>query len=283
MADINVADQPGAVLVLDDGLDRVGPLRHVWRALAESWFIAERNLVIWRRSWVFMALTLIQPVMFFVLFRFVLGQAIHVSARGGYTDYVFAGVVGQTCAVAAAGTALTLGRAMMFGTVDRYRSMDISRSAFLFGRLIADTVRMLAALVFLLILGFALGLRFDNGWPAGLAVIGLGLIFGAAMCCVSAYIGVAVKSQEAVQTYGFLWIFPLTFVSSAFVPVSELPGWLQWFARNQPFTIVADAMRDLILGGVPLAAAVAKAAAWSIGLLAVFAVLATRSYSRRSA
>jgi ABC-2 type transport system permease protein/oleandomycin transport system permease protein len=282
MADTRMAGQPAVRLAAAGELDRVSAARRLARWLAESWIIAERNLLIWRRSWVFMALTLIQPVMFFVLFRFVLGRAVHVSTPGGYTDYVFPGVVGQTCAVAAAGTALTLGRAMTFGTVDRYRSMDIARSAFLTGRLAADVVRMAVTLIVLVILGFALGLRLLAGWPAGLAMAGLGLLLGAAMCCLAAWIGIAIRSQEAVQTYGFLWIFPLTFVSSSFVPVGELPGWLQGFARNQPFTVAADAMRELILGG-PAAADVGRAVAWSAGLLVVFAALATRAYNRRSA
>ena len=264
------------------GEDPRAPLLDAWYWLADSLIMAERNLLLWWRSFVFMALTLIQPIMFVLLFRFVLGSSIHVPTPGGYTDYMMPGAIGQAGAFASAGTALTLSRAMNRGTVERYRAMPIARSAFLTGRLFADAVRMATTIAVMTIIGFAIGLRFQVGWLPGLAMLGLGLLLGIVLCSASAFIGMVVRSEEAVQSYGFIWIFPVTFVSSAFVPVTALPSWLQAFAREQPFTVAIDAMRALIVGG-PTAGAVWKALAWLVGLLVVFTVLAVQAYNRRSA
>ena len=109
----------------------------------------------------------------------------------------------------------------------------------------------------------------------------LGIIFGVVICCVSAYVGLAIRDEESVGSFGLIWLFPLTFVSSAFVQVSSMPGWLQAFANNQPVTIVIDEMRALALGG-PLVLHGWQSAAWLVGIVAVFVPLAIRSYRRAS-
>ena len=107
----------------------------------------------------------------------------------------------------------------------------------------------------------------------------LGAVFGVAICCVSAYCGLAFKNEETVQSFGLAWLFPLTFVSSAFVPVNSMPGWLQVFAKHQPVTIVINEMRSLALGGPAIRGGI-ESVLWLIAIIAVFIPLAVRSYRR---
>ena len=106
-------------------------------------------------------------------------------------------------------------------------------------------------------------------------------MFGVAICCISAYTGLAIGDEESVQAFGLIWLFPLTFLSSAFVPIATMPGWLQAFANNQPVTYVVNAMRALALGG-PLGASLWKSLVWIAGIFVVFLPLAVRAYRRAS-
>jgi ABC-2 type transport system permease protein/oleandomycin transport system permease protein len=159
--------------------------------------------------------------------------------------------------------------------------MPMARSAVLLGRLAADTLRMGVTLLVILAVGYAVGFRFQNGVVPAIVMMLLGVAFGATICTVSAYVGLAIKDEEAVGSFGLVWLFPLTFVSAAFVPVASMPGWLQGFATNQPVTIVIDEMRSLALGG-PLVLHAWQSAVWLLGIMAVFVPLAVRAYRRAS-
>jgi ABC transporter DrrB family efflux protein len=163
--------------------------------------------------------------------------------------------------------------------IDRLRSMPMARSAVLAGRLVADTGRMLVTILILIAVGYAVGFRFANGWLAAVAMVVLATVFGLAICCISAYTGLAIGDEESVQAFGLIWLFPLTFLSSAFVPIPTMPGWLQAFANNQPVTYVINTMRALALGG-PVAADLWKSVAWLAGIFIVFLPLAVRAYRR---
>jgi ABC-2 type transport system permease protein len=109
----------------------------------------------------------------------------------------------------------------------------------------------------------------------------LSIALGIACCLIAAFTGLAIGDEESVQAFGLIWLFPVTFLSSAFVPISTMPGWLQAFANNQPMTFVIDAMRGMALGhGLPIAAPLWKAIAWLVGIFVVFAPLAVRAYKR---
>jgi len=149
------------------------------------------------------------------------------------------------------------------------------------GRLGADTVRMLVTILIIVGVGYAVGFRFLNGFGPAVAMVVLATVFGLAICCIAAYTGLAIGDEESVQAFGLIWLFPLTFVSSAFVPISTMPGWLQAFAKNQPVTYVIDTMRALALGG-PVAANLWKSIAWLAGIFIVFVPLAVRAYRRAS-
>jgi ABC-2 type transport system permease protein len=163
--------------------------------------------------------------------------------------------------------------------VDRFRSLPIARSAYLTGRILADTVRIMGNVLLLAGVGVLLGMRFPAGLVPAIGAFLLATAFGVAMAWVAALIGLAARNPETVNSVGFIWLFPLTFVSSAFVPVASMPGWLQAFADNNPITITVDAARVLVLGG-PTATLVLQALAWIVGITAVFWVLAVRRYRR---
>jgi ABC transporter DrrB family efflux protein len=167
------------------------------------------------------------------------------------------------------------------GVIDRLRSMPMARSAVLAGRLVADTSRMLLTILIIVAVGYAVGFRFENGLGPAVAMVALATVFGLAVCCVAAFTGLAIKNEESVQAFGMIWLFPLTFLSSAFVPIPTMPGWLQAFANNQPVTYVIDSMRALALGG-PVADSLWNTLAWIAGIFVVFAPLAVRAYKRVS-
>ena len=241
--------------------------------------LARRNLIVWRRVPAFIFFTVIQPIIFMLLFRYVFGGAIHAPVPGGYVSYLTPGIIGQSAAFASFGTAIALAREIQRGVIDRFRSMPMARSAVLIGRLIADTLRMVVTVVVLLGVGYAVGFHFRNGAGPAVLMVVLAVMFGMTICCVSAFVGLTIRDEESVGSFGLIWLFPLTFVSSAFVPVHSMPGWLQAFANNQPVTIVIQEMRGLALGG-PLALHAWESAAWLAGILLVFVPLAVRAYKR---
>ncbi len=255
----------------------LGPGRRLVEGAEDLAVMTRRDLLVWRRTPAFLVFTLVQPVIFVLLFRYVFGGAIQVGNAGGYVDYLMPGIIGQTAGFASVATAIALARGLHKGVIDRFRSMPMARSAYLGGRLLADTLRMLVTLVVILVVGYAVGFRFHNGIVPAAAMMALAVLFGLAMCCVSAFIGLAIKDEESVQGFGLIWLFPLTFVSSVFVPLASMPGWLQAFARNQPVTLVVDTMRSLALGG-PVADTGWKALAWLAGILVVFVPLSVRAY-----
>jgi len=226
----------------------------------------------------------IMPVMFVLLFRYVFGGSIHVPGPGGYVDYLMPGIIGQTAAFATFATAIALAQDAKKGVIDRFRAMPISRSTVLAGRLIADSIRMFIVILVIVGIGYAVGFRFHNGIAGDVGMVLLAEAFGIAICCISAFVGLAIRDEESVQAFGLIWIFPLTFVSSAFVQVDNMPSWLQAFANNQPATLVINAMRAMAVGGphFPLFPALWQSLAWLAGVVIVFTPLAVRSYRRVS-
>ena len=251
-------------------------------AASDTWVMTKRNLTVWARVPAYLVFTVVQPTIFTLLFRYVFGGAIPtVGFPGGYVDYLLPGVIGQTAAFATMATAISLAIEAQKGVIDRLRVMPIARSAVLLGRLAADGVRMLITLVVIIGVGYAVGFRFQDGAGSAIAMIALAEAFGLTLCCVSMFIGLALRQEEAVPAFGLIWLFPLTFVSSAFVPVITMPGWLQAFAVNQPVTHVINALRSLALG-TPLGDNLWLSLVWMAGTLAVFMPLAVRAYKRVS-
>ena len=247
-------------------------------AVSDTLTITRRNLLVWMRVPAYIMFTVIQPVMFVLLFRYVFGGAIPVQGTT-YVNFLMPGIIGQSAAFATFGTAIALAQELKKGVIDRLKSMPMARSAVLAGRLVADTGRMFITILILVGVGYLVGFRFQNGFGLAVAMVVLATIFGLAICCIAAFTGLAIGDEESVQAFGLVWLFPLTFVSSAFVPISTMPGWLQAFAKHQPVTIVIDTMRSMALGG-PIATNLLLSIAWLGGIFVVFLPLAVRAYRR---
>ena len=247
-------------------------------ALLDAWTVCWRNLLQVPRAPELLVFTTIQPVMFVLLFRYVFGGAIAVPG-GSYVNFLMAGIFVQTVAFGSITTGIGLADDLGKGIVDRFRSLPMARSAVLLGRTLSDLVRNTFTVIVMLIVGIAVGFRPDGSAFDYLLAFVLLLLFSFAFSWIAATVGLAVGSVEAAQSGGFIWLFPLTFASSAFVPVASMPGWLQAFAEHQPVTVTVDAIRAWTLG-TPIGTAGWQALGWCVGILAVFMPLSVARYKR---
>jgi ABC-2 type transport system permease protein/oleandomycin transport system permease protein len=220
----------------------------------------------------------VQPIMFVLLFVYVFGGAISTPGYD-YVDFLMPGIMVQTMSFGGFVTALGLSEDLKKGLIDRFRSLPMSRAAVLAGRTLADVGTNSISIAVMLIVGAIAGFGFDAPPTHVLAGILLLLLWGYAFSWVFAFIGLSSSSPEASQSLGFILIFPLTFVSSAFVPVESMPTALRAFAEVNPFTITVNAMRALFLGA-PAGNNVWGAVLWSLGIAVVFATLAVTRYKR---
>jgi ABC transporter DrrB family efflux protein len=246
--------------------------------ISDTLVLARRNLLrIPRQPDLLIGFT-VQPVMFVLLFVYVFGGAIRTPGYD-YVDFLMPGIITQSIAFGGFVTALGLADDVRKGLIDRFRSLPMSRAAVLTGRTLADVVTNMLSLFVLVTVGVIAGFNFHNGLPEVVAGFALLLLFGYAFSWLFALIGLMVSTPEAANAVGFTAIFPLTFASSAFVPVESMPDWLQAFAAVNPFTVTVDAMRALWLGA-PAGNSVVLALVWTCGFIAVFAPLAVMRYRR---
>ena len=250
-------------------------------ALADGLVLAKRNLVQIPRIPELLIFATIQPVMFVLLFRYVFGGAIDVGSQS-YVNYLMAGIFAQTVAFGSMTTGIGLAEDLSRGLIDRFRSLPMARSAVLVGRTIADLVRNMFVVAVMLAVGLLVGFRPGGGATGWVAAIGLLLLLSFAFSWIAATIGLLVRNVEAVQPASFVWLFPLTFASSAFVLTSTMPSWLRAFAERQPITQVVDAVRGFLLDE-PVGSAGWQALAWCVGILLVFVPLAVSLYRRMTA
>jgi oleandomycin transport system permease protein len=241
--------------------------------------IARRNLLHIKATPEQLVEMSIQPLMFLVLFVYVFGGAIAGSSRE-YLQFALPGILVQAVSFLPFTTALALKVDFQRGVIDRFRSLPISRSAVISGRIVADGARI--AWSTLIISGFAtlLGFRFHGGAAGALGALVVVTAWGLVMCWPMAFIGITARTTESVNTWGFMIILPLTFASSAFARVQTMPGWLQAFVKANPVTSVIDTARGLTLGGA-VAGPVVHAVIWMAVITALFAPLATLRYRRR--
>jgi ABC-2 type transport system permease protein len=248
------------------------------RLFSDTLVLAERNVMRLPRAPELLLAFTVQPIMFVLLFRYVFGGAISTPGYS-YVDYLIPGIIVQNIAFGGFVTAIGLNEDVHKGLVDRFRSLPMARAAVLAGRTMADIVTNTLSMTILLITGVIIGFAFHTDVLHVVAGIGLLLLFGYAFSWVFAFLGLLVSTPEAANSVGFIAVFPLTFISSAFVPVESMPTVLQDFAKVNPFTIVVDAMRSLWLGA-PAHNYVWGAVAWSVGIIVVFAPLAVARYRR---
>ncbi len=252
---------------------------------AVGWWVRDttemirRNLIHIKRTPELLLDVTLSPIMFVLLFSFVFGGAIDTGIE--YTDYLMAGIFVQTIAFAGIYTSVLLANDLQKGMIDRFRSLPMRQSSVLTGRTFTDLLRALLAIAIMWVVGMLVGFRPDGGIAANAAAVGLMLLFGFALSWLGVAAGALVRTPEALQGIIFAVVFPLTFVSSAFVPTEDMPDWLAWFADRQPMTLVTDAVRSLTLNGEGGPAAI-PAVLWSAGILAVSFPIALWLYNRRT-
>jgi ABC-2 type transport system permease protein len=214
--------------------------------------------------------TFFQPIMFLILFAAVFSGAVSAALPKGvsYLDFLMAGIIVQTVAFGSTTTAIAVCNDLQKGIVDRFRSLPMANLAVLNGHVISDLFRNTISTVVMLLAGLVIGFRSHASAVDWLAIAGILLLFTLAFSWLAAIVGVIAKSVEAVQWLTFVFIFPLTFASSAFVPLQGMTPILKAFAENQPITQVVEAVRALMLG-TPIGSYGWKAVAWSVGILIV--------------
>src|SRR5215211_2801238 len=252
------------------------------RVATDTLVMAERNLVrLPRAPDMLMAFT-IQPIMFVLLFAYVFGGAIGTPGYGSYIDFLIPGMVAQQIAFGGFATALGLAEDMTKGLIDRFRSLPTARASVLMGRTLADVATNTLSIVVLVTTGLIIGFGFNASVLEALAGLALLLLWGYAFSWVFALIGMSVSSPEAANGAGFTLVFPITFISSAFVPVESMPAGLEEFAQANPVSQVVDAMRALWLGA-PADNHIWLSVVWCFVIIAIFAPLAVSKYRRATA
>jgi ABC-2 type transport system permease protein len=265
--------------VIDTSFDRPAPKSGVVATARDSWVEATRHLRVMPRSPELIVFATLQPVMFVLLFVYVFGGAIEIPNYPDYDQFLIPGIFAQSVVFNSAFTSVGIAEDMQKGYIDRLRSLPMSRAAVLIGRTVSDLVRNVFTFVVMLAVSFAIGFRFEGSLIAALGATLLLLLFSYSMAWIQALIGLNVSSVEAANSAGFVWMFPFTFVSSAFVDPSQMPGWLQPIAINNPFTIATNASRAMY-NGIDPGNDLWLAIAWSIGIVAFFATWSTRQFAR---
>jgi ABC transporter DrrB family efflux protein len=267
----------------------VTPRRHrgINRAVSDGLVLAWRNLKRIPRVPDQVVYATVQPIMFVLLFAYVFGGAIPLPDGGSYREFLMAGIFAQTMAFAVASSSVGLADDMHKGLIDRFRSFPMARSAVISGRVVGDLVLNAFVMVIMVVCGFIVGWRWHAGLLPALAAFGLLLAFAFAMLWIGALIGLSVRSTEVASSAGLIWLFPLTFLSNAFVPPTSLPSWLKPVVEWNPLSSVVAACRDLFGNPNPVTGPafparhpLLLALIWIVGIIVVFGALAIRKYQR---
>jgi ABC transporter DrrB family efflux protein len=246
---------------------------------ADSRVMATRQLRKILRRPMYVVYLFLQPVILVLLFRYVFGGAINTGSIS-YVNYLMPGIIVMTAIFGALTTGLGLTEDLKAGVVDRFRSLPIARSAVLLGRTAADLVTNTLTLIVMLLIGLAIGFR--PGQPVYEVALAFALVlaFAYVFSWISAFIGLKVRDPETAQSVGFIWVFPLVFASSAFVPTSSMPGVLHTFADINPVTLTVNAARALMIGHGGALGPTLGTLAWLAGLLLVFVPLSVRAFHK---
>jgi ABC-2 type transport system permease protein len=244
--------------------------------LHDGWVVAKRDLLKLPRVPELLFFSIFQPIVFVLLFAYVFGGAIPVPGGGSYREYLMAGIFVQTIAFNSASTTVGMAEDLKHGVIDRFRSLPMATSAVLLGRTTSDIVRGLLTLAVLMLTGLVVGWRIHDGVIKAVAAVLLLIAFGFAMSWIGAWIGLYMPSPEVANTAGIVWLFPVTFLSNAFVPLAGMPQWVQFIAEWNPISSVVLACRELFGNptGVPTDAwAQQNPLAYSVIAIAVILVI----------
>jgi ABC-2 type transport system permease protein len=258
---------------------KIGKHSNLFWTLSDSFVLAKRSIKHITRNLDQLISVTLFPIMFLLLFRYVFAGAIDTGDIS-YVNFLVAGIFVQMLAFGSNYTTLNLAIDLQRGIVDRFRSLPITRSALLIGHIGADLVRNAITSLVIIGVSFIIGFQPVAGPIEWVLVLGLAFLFSLAISWISAILGLLVKSMEAAQWIGFIVIFPLTFVSSAFVPTATMPEGLQLFAENQPLTHVVDATRAWLVG-IPVDNSGWLAFAWCLGIIVVAMPVATWLFKRQ--
>jgi ABC-2 type transport system permease protein len=257
--------------------------------VSDLWVLTKRSIARIRREPETLADVTFMPVIFILMFAYVFGGAIALPGSGSYHEYLIGGMLGMGLAQTAPGVATALVTDMSTGLMDRFRSLPMSRWAVLGARSIAELLTQIISAVVVVGVGLAIGWRVHTGAAEVAEAFALSLLFGYAFTWAGVCLGMVLRSPEAALQTGFIIFLPLTFISSAFVPIQGMPGWLQPIAIWNPMSALAAASRELFGNPNPAAAVDAwpmqhpelAVVGWSVVMLLVFAPLAVRQFRRK--
>jgi ABC-2 type transport system permease protein/oleandomycin transport system permease protein len=247
-----------------------------YNTLTDIGIMTQRNMLRYVRLPQLLVFNALLNVVLLLLFNYVFGGAIRTGGIE-YIQYFLPGFMVQTVVFGSTQTSVGLAEDLSIGIIDRFRSLPMSRLAFLTGRVISDVVRYAILIALMIAVGSIMGFRFENGVLPVLAGIALIILFGIALTWVGVFIGISVRDVETAQVAGFVWVFPIVFASSLYVPIETMPSWLQVFAQINPVTPMVDTMRALSLGG-SVSASLWKILVWDGAIILVFLPLALRRY-----
>lgn len=264
-------------------MNRVTPEHRskLYWTLSDFTVLTKRSMVYIVRNMDQALSTVFMPIMFLLLFRYIFGGAIETPGVS-YVNFLFAGILVQTAAFGATYTAIGVTTDIRRGIIDRFKSLPMVSSAVLVGHTVTDLVRNTISAIIMILVGLLVGFRPQANLTEWLAVFGILIIFTFAISWLSAIMGLLSKSIEGVQWMTFVFVFPITFISSAFVPTASMPSGLRIFAENQPVTHVIEAIRALTTG-TPLGDHGWLAVAWSLLILIVSYAVAVYLFKRRTA
>jgi ABC transporter DrrB family efflux protein len=258
--------------------------------LSDIWAMTRRNLVHISREPMQLSDVTIQPLLFTVLFVYIFGGSIPLPGGGSYVDYLLAGLLALNLVTSTMGTGVGLSTDLHEGMIDRFRSLPMWRSAVLVGRTMADLLTSLLCALIVALTGLAVGWRPDATILSIVGGFALVLFFAYAITWVAACVGLNSKSPESAASFGFIVLFPITFVSNAFVPTQHMPGWLQAIADWNPVSAVIAGTRVLwgnpnpsgTIQAWPMQHPVEASLIWSVAILAVAAPLSAHFFKRRT-
>ena len=273
------------------------PAHPLGQSVRDSLVVAKRNLIRMSRIPEMVIFGLIQPIMFVVLFSYVFGGSMQIGGSTSSTDYknfLMAGIFAQTVTFATAGAGAGIADDMHKGLIDRFRSLPMARGAVLTGRTLADLVQtaltLLVLAVVALLVGWRVGSNGDTNAARVLGAFGLLLLLGYAFTWIGALIGLTVRTPEAATSGGLIWLFPVTFISNAFVDTSNMTPWLRHIAEWNPFSATVQACRVLFANpgqsqsdAWPMQHPVWASLIYSILIVVIFRTLAVRKYRSATA
>ncbi|MFD4415381.1 ABC transporter permease [Streptomyces sp. NPDC058475] len=280
-----------------DAVQVAAPSNPIGQSIRDSLVVAKRNLIRMSRIPEMVIFGLIQPIMFVVLFSYVFGGSMMIGGSTSPTDYrnfLMAGIFAQTVTFATAGAGAGIADDMHKGLIDRFRSLPMARGAVLTGRTLADLVQTALTLLVLAVVALLVGWRVgsDGDTNAGkvLGAFGLLLLAGYAFTWIGALIGLSVRTPEAATSGGLIWLFPVTFISNAFVDSSNMTPWLRHIADWNPFSATVQACRVLFANpgqstsdAWPMQHSVWASVIYSVLIILVFRTLAVRKYRSATA